>query len=118
MNQKYIDSHPWLDFTVDLTKASFQFWMNLGEAQSKSDHIAGVPLPKKVADKLHEMYLAKGVFATTAIEGNTLTETQVLQQMEGKLELPPSKEYLKQEVQNIIDACNEINMRNPVKSAP
>lgn len=107
-HRKYIDSHPWLDFSVNLTEAPVQFWMNLGEAQSKSDHIAGVPLPKNVADKLHEMYLAKGVLATTAIEGNTLTETQVLQQLEGKLDLPLSKEYLKQEVQNIIDACNEI----------
>jgi len=44
--------------------------------------------------------------ATTAIEGNTLSEEQVRQQMDGTLHLPPSKQYLGQEVQNIIEAFN------------
>jgi Fic family protein len=52
--------------------------------------------------------LAKGALATTAIEGNTLTEAEVLQQIEGHLSLPPSRKYLEQEVQNILDACNRI----------
>jgi Fic family protein len=82
--------------------------MLFGEAQSKCDHVAGVPLLPEVAEKLHLLFLAKGALATTAIEGNTLTESQVLEQLEGKLNLPPSQEYLKREVQNIIDACNTL----------
>lgn len=54
------------------------------------------------------MYLAKGVAATTAIEGNTLSEEEVLKAVQGDLQLPPSKQYLKQEVENIIAACNSI----------
>jgi Fic family protein len=57
---------------------------------------------------LHQLYLAKGAAATTAIEGNTLSETEVLEAVEGKLIVPPSKQYLKQEVENIIEACNAI----------
>jgi Fic family protein len=57
---------------------------------------------------LHQLYLAKGAAATTAIEGNTLSEADVLKAVEGKLTVPPSKEYLKQEVDNIIAACNMI----------
>lgn len=45
--------------------------------------------------------------ATTAIEGNTLSEEQVRQQIEGKLKLPPSQQYLQQEIENIIKVCNE-----------
>jgi len=54
------------------------------------------------------LYLAKGVAATTAIEGNTLSEEEVLKRIKGKLELPASQEYLGQEVDNIVRACNSI----------
>ncbi|MFH2066261.1 MAG: Fic family protein [Pseudomonadota bacterium] len=80
----------------------------MGEAQSKCEHISGVPLRPAVAERLHMVYLAKGVLATTAIEGNTLTESEVIQHLEGKLRLPPSKEYLTKEIDNIIKACEEI----------
>ena len=73
----------------------------LGEAQSKCQHIAGVPLTPDAAERLYELYLAKGVHATTSIEGNTLSEDQVKQQIEGKLKLPRSQEYMATEVQNI-----------------
>lgn len=82
--------------------------MLLGEAASKCEHIAGVPLQPETAKRLHQLYLAKGAAATTAIEGNTLTEDEVLKRIEGKLDLPPSKEYLGQEVDNIVKACNQI----------
>ena len=71
-------------------------------------HIAGVPLTPDAAEKLYELYLAKGVHATTSIEGNTLTEEQVRQQIEGHLKLPKSQEYMAIEVQNIIEACESI----------
>jgi len=88
--------------------ANPRVWMMLGEAQSKCEHIAGVPLRPQVAQELHSLFLSKGVAATTAIEGNTLTEEEVRERIEGKLELPPSKEYLGIEVDNIVEACNAI----------
>ena len=106
--RRYQNSHPWISFELNLKRVSHLFWLLLGEAQSKCLHIAGVPLPDSVYEQLHKSYLAKGVLATTSIEGNTLTEKEVLDQLEGKLNLPPSKEYMRQEVQNILDACNEI----------
>jgi len=57
---------------------------------------------------MHKVYLVKGVQATTAIEGNTLTEEEVRLRLEKKLKLPPSKEYLGKEVDNILFLCNEI----------
>jgi Fic family protein len=93
---------------VNLKSASARLWMNLGEASSKCEHIAGVPLRPSVAQELHQLYLAKGVLGTTAIEGNTLTEDQVRQILDGTLKLPPSKEYLQQEIENVLRACNQI----------
>ena len=104
----YQKTHPWLTFKIDLRNAPTALWINLGECKSKCEHIAGVPLRPNVAKYLHRLYLAKGVLATTAIEGNTLSEEEVLKFLDGKLELPPSREYLAQEIDNIIQACNMI----------
>jgi Fic family protein len=82
--------------------------MLLGECQSKCEHIAGVPLKSGIADELHRVYLAKGALATTAIEGNTLSEEEVLKHLDGKLRLPPSRGYLQQEIDNIVQGCNGI----------
>ncbi len=104
-------THPWLTFTVNLRKAPTALWVALGECQSKCEHIAGTPLRPETAKRLYRIYLAKGVLATTAIEGNTLSEEEVLKHLEGKLDVLPSREYLVQEVDNIIDACNWITGR-------
>jgi Fic family protein len=80
----------------------------LGEAQSKCEHIAGVPLKPETAEELQRVYLFKGASATTAIEGNTLTEEEARAYVEKKLELPPSKKYLGQEIENIVNAFNSI----------
>lgn len=82
--------------------------MLIGEVVSKAEHIAGVPLNPDFAKKLHEVYLAKGVLATAAIEGNTLTEDEVRNHLDGRLKLPPSRQYLGKEIDNIVTACNEI----------
>jgi len=104
----YEESHPWIDFAIDLTNPPYRLWLLLGEARSKVQHIAGVPLRPETATELHKVYLVKGVQATAAIEGNTLTEQQVMAHVEGKLRLPPSQQYLEQEVKNVIAAVNRI----------
>ncbi len=104
----YEETHPWIRFQADLRQIDYRLWLMLGEAQSKCQHIAGVPLLPGVAEALHQIYLAKGVLATTAIEGNTLTEEQVIQRIKGQLDLPLSKQYLGQEIDNIVLACNQI----------
>ena len=101
-------THPWITFKVDLQRAPLKLWMQLGEAGSKCEHLAGVPLRPKTAQALHRLFLAKGALATTAIEGNTLSEREVLQLLDGKLELPKSKAYLATEIDNIVAACRAI----------
>ncbi|MGH9364468.1 MAG: Fic family protein [Thermoanaerobaculia bacterium] len=105
----YERTHPWLTFTVEMGKAPARLWLLLGEASSKCEHVGGVPLRPETQVRLHRIYLAKGVLATTAIEGNTLTEQQVLDHLEGKLQLPVSKEYLAREIDNIVEQCNKIS---------
>jgi Fic family protein len=108
MTREYERSHPWLTFRIDLGRAPAELWLLLGEAVSKCEHLAGVPLKPGLHEHFNQLFLAKGALATTAIEGNTLTEDEVLQHLRGTLTLPPSKEYLAREVDNIIQVANEI----------
>ena len=87
-------THPWISFRCDLGKAGAELWLSLGEASSKCEHISRVPLSPATAQALHQLYLAKGAAATTAIEGNTLSEEEVLKAVKGKLVVSPSKQYL------------------------
>lgn len=109
-----METHPWIDFKLDLRKVPSKFWMLLADACAKCQFIAGIPLQPETAERLHRIYLIKGVRATTAIEGNTLSEEEVAMAERRTLKLPPSKEYLGIEVRNIIDACNQIldDLRN------
>ena len=65
----YERTHPWLEFETDLRAPPVGAWMLLGEARSKCEHVAAVPLQPATARRLHSVYLAKGVRATTAIAG-------------------------------------------------
>ena len=105
-NRSYEQTHPWLTFRFDLNRLLSADWLALGEAASKSEHVAGAALDPEIADNLHSLYLARGVLATTAIEGNTLSEDEVLERIGGTLKLPPSREYLGREIDNIVEACN------------
>ncbi|MGE3844276.1 MAG: Fic family protein [Vicinamibacterales bacterium] len=51
--------------------------------------------------------MKKGAQATTAIEGNTLSDAEVEKVARGD-SLPPSKQYQEREVRNILDAMNHL----------
>lgn len=106
--RSYEESHPWINYELNLKTLDHKCWMLVGEAVSKLDHIAGVPLQPSVASELNQIYLSKGAHATTQIEGNTLSEKQVRQRVDHELNLPPSQEYLGQEIDNVITGYNLI----------
>ncbi len=106
--REYERSHPWISFTLDLRAAPTGLWMLLGQAAARCEQIAGAALPPGNAEDMQKLYLVKGVQATTAIEGNTLSTEQIRARVDGRLDLPPSQEYLGREVDNIVRACNAI----------
>jgi hypothetical protein len=40
----YEQTHPWITFRLDLRQADWGLWLDLGEAASKCEHLAGAPL--------------------------------------------------------------------------
>ena len=115
----YLESHPWITFeATDINDLGAKTWMLLGEARSKCEHLAGAPLRPDVARRLYDVFLVKGAQATTAIEGNTLTEEQVAGILDGTYKAPPSRAYQEREVRNVIDALQEIANQVRKREAP
>ena len=106
--REYRRTHPWLSFRHHLERADPLHWLLLGEAAARCDQVAQAILPLAAAREMRRLYLVKGAQATTAIEGNTLSEEQIRAQLEGSLELPRSQEYLRREVDNVLKAVNHI----------
>jgi len=105
----YLTSHPWISFGLDLKNAPFTLWLLLGAAESKCKHLAGIPLRPEKQEELNRVSLEKGVHATTAIEGNTLSEDDVAKISKGThTGIPKSQDYQRQEVQNMLDAYNAV----------
>ena len=117
-SKAYERSHPWITFNVNLKNAGYTLWLQLGQARAKCREVSGVPLLPEVAEELHRVYLGKGALATTAIEGNTLSEEEVQKQILGELDLPPSKKYLGQEIENVVTACTDMARRMIDKDEP
>lgn len=110
--REYEQTHPWIDFrATDVNDVQPRHWMMLGEARSKCEHLAGAPLKPDVAQQLYGVTLVKGALATTAIEGNTLTEEQARGILDGSYKAPPSRQYQEQEVRNVLDALGALYER-------
>jgi Fic family protein len=103
-----LNTHPWLTFTLDLREVKHDLWLILGKIQAKIEQIRGALMSPNLASEFRRIALVKGALATTAIEGNTLTQEEVEQRIKGALTLPPSKAYLGQEIDNVVEAYNQI----------
>ena len=105
-DREYLESHSHIDFSLDLRSAPPSVWSLLGEAKSKAQHVGRSLLSPRSSDRLMQVYLARGALATTAIEGNTLSEEEAQQILDHQLELPVSKQYMQREIENVIEGYN------------
>jgi len=79
----------------------------LGQCYAYINSIENIPISPDYYRQLHSLSLNKGALASTAIEGNTLTEEELEQIQSGK-DIVPSRKYQQQEVENILAAFNFI----------
>jgi len=79
----------------------------LGQCDAIIRTLRDIPIRPEYRNMLQKVSLTKGAQATTAIEGNTLTNEEVEKVNEG-IKLPPSKEYQEIEVRNILNAFNKL----------
>jgi Fic family protein len=98
---------PWISFQIELNNMAPTFWMLLGEGRSRCDHLANVPMPPEYAQGLHLVTLTKGVHATTSIEGNTLSASDV-EQIVRSARTSVSGDSRIREFENVLRAYNHI----------
>jgi Fic family protein len=79
----------------------------MGQCYAYINSMLNIPIRPDYRQQLLTVSLNKGALATTAIEGNTLTEKDLAQIKEGR-NLEPSRKYQQQEVENILAAFNII----------
>lgn len=82
-------------------------------ATAKCEQMLNIPLQPRLTRELQTVYMIKGIAATTAIEGNPLTEEQVQALLEENEKLPSSQEYLEQEIRNM-EKLFDLVWDNPV----
>ena len=78
-----------------------------GQCDAMVDAISLAPLLPRFRQALHSLSMRKGAQATTAIEGNTLSEDEIERVSLGEV-LPPSQAYQQREVENILAAFNTL----------
>ena len=106
MSDNLYREYPHLKFkrNWDLTVKSRHL---LGECEAYVKAINNTPILPHHYQQLMSIALMKGAQATTAIEGNTLSEEEI-QKIMNNQKLAPSKEYQAVEVKNILDALNQL----------
>ena len=104
----YLEANfPHMSFRRDW-RLSEQTIYQLGECHALVETLRYLPLSKDLRQKLLQVSLIKGAMATTAIEGNTLTEEEVQDILNNKSQIQPSRKYQETELKNVIDALNAI----------
>ena len=106
MSQQLSREYPHLQFKKQWSLNNSDYFI-LGQCDSLIKAINNTPIDPKYYEQLMMVALIKGAQATTAIEGNTLTEDEILKVKDGE-ELPPSKEYQAIEVRNVLEAFNAL----------
>lgn len=101
-------SHEFIRFPPYDIKLTPSLLMRLGEIQAELNQIAKIPISPQEQHRLKTLYFARAVHSTTAIEGNTLSEDEVLRIIEDLDSSSHSKNYDEQEVRNVIDTLNAI----------
>lgn len=105
----YLTTHSFISYTLDFREISYKLWMLLGAAEAKCEYLAGIPLRPEKQAELNQISLKKGIRATTAIEGNTLSEEEVDKVYRGETsQIPLSRRYQAQEITNVLSVYNEI----------
>lgn len=103
-----MDSHSFIRFPPYELKLTPALLMLLGEIQAELNQIAKIPISPQEQHKLKTLYFARAVHSTTAIEGNTLSEDEVLRIIKDTDSSSTPANYDEQEVRNVIDALNAI----------
>ncbi len=102
-----MSTHEFIKFPPSY-KLGAREWLLLGAIQARIEQIVRIPIPAYVSKELRTNYLSKGVHSTTAIEGNSFSEEEVARIIAGDFLVPPSRDYQRQQIINMVAALNQV----------
>ena len=103
----YETTHPWLTFTVNLSRAPARLWTLLGECNALCGQIAGSALFPESQREVEQRYLARETLALTGIEPSVISESEIGGIIDGSVNLPPSRKYLVLQARNMLRGFEE-----------
>lgn len=98
--------YPHLIFSNSQWALTDKSYFLLGQCEAYVEAVNNTPILPHHYQTLMQVALRKGAQATTAIEGNTLSDEEIQKILEGQKKMPPSREYQEKEVLNIYNALN------------
>ena len=105
MNKEtYTQTTSWLPYRFDTEQAAVECGWLLGQVCARVSQVCRSILPPVVAAELRADIRVRGIAALAALAGNSLGERALRQLLAGQLEVPPSREYLRQELVNLLAA--------------
>jgi Fic family protein len=81
--------------------------INLGKCVAMINCIGMMPIAPAVQAEFRRVSFERGAQATTAIEGNTLSDAELQQVLDG-IDLPESRKYQAREVENALHAMSQV----------
>lgn len=99
-----IEKYPHIRFSKHWSFVNDSFFL-LGQCEALVRSISNTPILPEKHEGLLELSLIRGAQSTTAIEGNTLSEAEILRIRSGE-RMPPSRAYQETEIRNVLDAFN------------
>lgn len=98
-----MSTHDIIRFPPNVEPMAPRTWLLLGQVQATIQALGIMPMLPEDAYELNKSYLAKGIYGTTAIEGNQLSEDQVYQLLLGHA--PPAiKDIQVKQIDSMISA--------------
>lgn len=93
-------------------------WLLLGQIQAKVIALGTSPMHPEDAYQHNLLYLAKGIHGTTAIEGNELSEDEVLELVGGDTPLATEDSFQHRQIFNMLAAYTAVTVDTPPPDAP
>ena len=97
----YETTHPWLKFSINLSKAPARLWALLGECNSLCRCFQKVALLPETGNSLFNDYLARCSMTFSGTVNGFMTEHEVKQMLDGSFTPPQSQKYIVQKNENI-----------------
>lgn len=104
----YETSHPWLTFSINLSRAPAKLWTLLGECNALCSQLSDVAMMPDDRDRLFKESIVRGTIHSFPSGGEHLDAEETFALVDGTLTLPQSRRYLAGESENIIRAFERI----------